>query len=320
MAVSGRWFVMAALLAATPLAASVPDHVYVFGDSFVDSGNANLGTGGLAANPAQGYFEGRFGDGYNFADVISKRLTGDYATPFLAGGQNYGVGGARAAGDTSLLGFTVPGLLSQVGYYQSVNGNTADPDGLYIINFGNNDVSAIQSGDTYGLTAGQYGALYTQNIVNLVLGLNALGAGRIVVLGVPNPTEAEGVTLQAQLDAGLDAISPLLTTPLTRFDYFDFFGRVLASPQSYGLTYNVDFTTPCIAVRPVTAAGIDCTGYFSFDGTHVTKPVQYAIAREVLSEAGLPTVPEAAVWAQLIGGLCLVGVTLRRRKLASVAA
>ncbi len=310
------------LVAAVPAAAALPDQVYVFGDSFVDSGNANLGTGGLAANAAQGYFQGRFGDGYNFADLISKRLTGDYATPFLAGGTNFAVGGARAAGDASAAPFPglIPGLNSQLGFYGSVFGSYVDPDGLYIINFGNNDVSAIERGDTYGLSAQDYGALFTSNIVNTVLGLNAGGATRIIVLGVPNPTEAEGVALQAQLDAGLDAISPFLTAQLTRFDYFGFFNRVLATPVAYGLTADVDFTTPCIAARPVINGSIDCTGYFSFDGIHVTAPIQRAIAREVLIEAGLPTIPEPATWAQLIGGLCLVGLSLRRRGWATVSA
>lgn len=312
----GHSMMLAALLVAAPVAAALPDRVYVFGDSFVDSGNANLATGGLAANAAQGYFMGRFGDGYNFADIISKRLTGTYATPFLAGGTNFAVGGARAAGDASAAPFpgVIPGLTSQLGFYGSVFGSYVDPDGLYIINFGNNDVNAIQGGDTYGLTAEDYGDLFTSNIVNTVLGLNAGGATRIIVLGVPNPTEAEGLALQAQLDAGLDAISPLLTAQLTRFDYFGFFNRVLATPQAYGLTADVDFTTPCIAARPVIAGSIDCTGYFSFDGIHVTAPVQRAIAREVLIQAGLPTVPEPGTWLQMIAGFGLVGVVARRRK------
>ncbi|WP_426169224.1 SGNH/GDSL hydrolase family protein [Sandarakinorhabdus sp. DWP1-3-1] len=320
----GHW-VMAAVLATAPLmpaAAALPSQVYVFGDSFVDSGNANIGTGGLAANAAQGYFQGRFGDGYNFADIISKRLTGDYATPFLAGGTNFAVGGARAAGDASAAPFpgVIPGLNSQLGFYGSVFGSYVDPDGLYIINFGNNDVSAIERGDTYGLTAAQYGDLFTANIVNTVLGLNAGGATRIIVLGVPNGTEAEGVALQAQLDAGLDSISPFLTADLTRFDFFDFFGRVLATPQAYGLTADVDFTTPCIAVRPVINGSIDCTGYFSFDGIHVTAPIQRAIAREVLIQAGLPTVPEPGTWLQMIAGFGLVGAFARRRTALRTAA
>lgn len=308
-----RLFAAVLSLVAAPAAAMLPSQVYVFGDSFVDSGNAFIGSGGFAAPPSQGYFQGRFGDGYNFADFISKRLTGDYATAFLAGGQNFAVGGARAGSDRLLDGFVVPGLVSQAGLYIGANGQVADPNGLYIINFGNNDVSAILTGDTGGLTPAQYAGRYVSNIVGLVGLLDTLGATRIVVLGVPDGSRAEGVALQAQLDAGLDSISPFLDAQLTRFDYFDFFDRLVAHPTRFGLTADVDFTTPCNAVRPVTAAGIDCTGFFSFDGIHVTEPVQFEIARAVLTQAGLPTVPDAAVWIQLIAGFGLTGFVLRRR-------
>jgi phospholipase/lecithinase/hemolysin len=314
----GLWLVSAvALLMAVPAAAQV----YVFGDSFVDSGNANIGSGGLAANPAQGYFQGRFGDGYNFADIVSKRLTGGYATPFLGNGTNFAVGGARAAGDTPNPLGTIPGLDSQRGYYQSIFGANVDPNGTYLIVFGNNDVSAIKNALPPGVTAAQYGALYTSRMVDAVNFLNAGGAGRILLFGVPNPGDPEGVALQAQLDAGLDAISPFLTTPLTRFDYFDFFAKVQAHPTAYGLAANTSFdpADQCNLVRPVTPTGIDCTGFFFFDDVHVTKPVQFEIARAVLSQAGLPTVPEPAVWLQMIAGFGLVGLVARRRSVVAIA-
>ncbi|TRW18408.1 SGNH/GDSL hydrolase family protein [Glacieibacterium frigidum] len=302
-----------AAMLALPAAAALPTKVYVFGDSFTDSGNANIGTGGAAANAAQGYFQGRFGDGYNFADFISKRLTGEYATPFLAGGDNFSVGGARAGGDSMSGPFVVPGLPSQRTFYASKYGNFVDPNGLYIINFGNNDVNAIQSGDIGGLTVPQYSAAYVTNIVQTIGLLNAGGATRIVILGVPNPDEVEGQALQAQLDAALDLIEPSLTADLTRFDFFAFFNALRASPQSYGLTADVDFTTPCLAARPVINGSVDCTGFFSFDGIHVTEPVQFEIARAVLTQAGLPTVPEPGTWALMIIGFGMTGLAVRRR-------
>lgn len=302
-------------------AAAAQTNVYVFGDSFVDSGNAFIGTGGLAANPAQGYFQGRFGDGYNFADIISKRLTGDYATPFLAGGTNFAVGGARAAGDTPNPLGLIPGLDTQRGYYESLFGSSVDPNGVYLIVFGNNDVSAIKNALPPGVTPEQYGALYTSRIIDAVQFLNNGGAGHILLFGVPNPGDPEGVALQAQLDTGLDAISPFLTTPLTRFDFFDFFARVQAHPTAFGLAADTSFNPDdqCNLVRPVTPSGIDCSGFFFFDDVHVTKPVQFEIARAALAQAGLPTVPEPAVWLEMIAGFGLIGLVTRRRKMAVVA-
>jgi phospholipase/lecithinase/hemolysin len=297
----------------SPALADPVSQIYVFGDSFVDSGNANIGTGGLSASAAQGYFQGRFGDGYNFADIISRRLTGNYATPFLAGGTNYAVGGARATDEYFIPPFpiAVPGLPQQLDFYGSQFGSAVDPDGVYLIVFGNNDVNAIQAGDTYGLTAEQYGDLYVANIVNTILALNAGGAGHILLFGVPNPSEAEGVALAGQLATGIAAIEPFLTSPFTQFDFFDFFGRVQADPTAYGLAPGTDFTTPCIAAVAVVNGSIDCTGYFSFDGTHVTKPIQRAIAIEALQLSGL-AVPEPASWTMLIAGFCLVGAAMRR--------
>lgn len=301
-----------ALLGALPAAAN---SVYVFGDSFVDSGNANIGTGGLSAPASLGFFQGRYGDGYNFADVIAKRLTGSYATPFLAGGTNYAVGGARAAGDSFIAPFpqAIPGLPTQQTYYFSQFGPTVDTDGTYLLVFGNNDVNAIQSNDIYGLTVGQYEDLYVSNLVSTILFLNAGGAKDILLFGVPNPNELEGQALQAKLNFAIAAIEPGLSSNFLKFDFFDFFAKVQATPQAYGLTADVDFNTPCIAAEPVIGQSVDCTGYFSFDGTHVTKPVQFEIARAALAQAGLGTVPEPATWLQMLLGFGLIGSIVRAR-------
>ncbi len=310
-------------LAVSTAAAAAAPNVYVFGDSFVDSGNAYLGTlpfvpplPGPAADPAQGYFEGRFGDGFNYADIISRRLTGSVTTPFLAGGSNFAVGGARAATDRVIPPFpgAIPSLPNQRLLYDSVSGGAVDPNGIYILSFGNNDVSALLSGDTGGRTPEQYGALYVSNFVDAVVDLSAGGARHIFVFGVPNPGQPEGVALQAALDAGLDAVAPGLTTPITRFDYFDFFGRLQASPVSYGLTATPDFTSQCILTRPLVAGSRDCTGLLFFDDVHVTKTVQFEIARAALARSGLGAVPEPTSWAMLITGFGLIGATQRRRR------
>ncbi len=310
-------------LAAAPAVAAI-DTVYTFGDSFVDSGNANLGTGGAAASAAQGYFQGRFGDGYNFADLISKRLTGSYADPFLANplaNTNYAVGGARAAGIRFIAPFPqpIPGLPQQVNnfYVPQQGGPFVDPNGLYILSFGNNDVGAIQAGDTYGLSVSDYEDLYVTNLVSTISFLNAGGADTIMLFGVPNPNEIEGLSLAGKLAVAIAALEPTLTSNFIQFDFFDFFARVQATPQAYGLTADVDFTTPCIDSETYFGGPIDCTGFFSFDGIHVTKPVQYEIAREALAQAGLATIPEPAVWLQMIVGFGLAGTIVRARRVVS---
>lgn len=56
--------------------------------------------------------------------------------------------------------------------------------------------------------------------------------------------------------------------------------------------------------------GIDCKGYFSFDGTHFTAQVQRGIARDIVQVLG---VLEPANWTMLIAGLGLVCTALRLR-------
>ena len=304
-------------LAAAPALAKYPDGYVVFGDSLVDAGNANIGTGGAAAPAAFGYYNGRFTNGPDFTDWLSKAATGSFTVPFLAGGSNFAVGGARAAGERIIAPFPtpIPGLNAQRDIWAST-GATVDPNKAYVLVFGNNDVGAILSGDTYGLSAFDYGQRYASRMAAAAAGLYLGGATKIILLGVPNPLQPEGVTLQAQLDASLaatEAAIPGLSSVLFKFDIMDFFTRLRAHPTQFGLTADVDFDTPCLAAR-IPGPGIDCTGYFSFDGIHPTAPVQLALAREVAAFAGVPGVPEPADWALLIAGFGLSGAMLRRRR------
>jgi phospholipase/lecithinase/hemolysin len=306
----------AALFAAMPAAAWTPSQIVGFGDSFTDSGNINAAVGDdRFADDALGYWYGRFSDGPNWFDLLHLANLGSYATASLLGGTNYAFGGARAAQDDLVIldgqPAAIPGLNTQLGFF-SVQGGGVDPNALYVINFGNNDVNAIQSGDTEGLTIEQYRAAYVNNIVNAVLGLTAFGAQHILVAGVPNPTEIEGQILQAQLDAALDLIEPGLPSTLTRFDYFGFFTALAADPTQFGLPADLDFVTPCL-VGEIPGPDIDCTGYLSFDGIHVTSAVQRALSIQIARQVGVNTIPEPATWALFIAGFGLVGAAVRRR-------
>ena len=312
----------AALLAATPAAAISYDGLYVFGDSLVDAGNAYIGTSGATAQPSLGYFQGRFSNGPVFTDLISQQLTGSYTVPYLLGGNNYAVGGALAAGDRPLLGFTVPGLASQLTIYNTAAHHVVDPNGLYVINFGNNDVSAILAG-TAGLDAvhaaaftAAYTAAYVGNIVGAVTTLSAEGATQFLIGGVPNPDIPQGVALETALDASLSAFVPAPGTTLTRFDYFSFFNQLRSNPVAFGLPATIDLNPADACIPQQLAFGFppDCTHFFSFDGIHPTAPVHVALALAIERQLGIATVPEPQSWALLITGFALTGVALRRRK------
>ena len=305
----------AATLGAVPAAALNPSTFYVFGDSFTDAGNIAAATGNTIPNPALGYWQGRFADGPTWVDRLSYAQFGTPTRASLTGGNNFSFGGARAAQDDIISAgppvVAIPGLVTQGGMYFAQVG-FVDPNALYIINFGNNDVNAIQGGDTQGLTVPQYQAAYVNNMVGAVAQLSAFGAKNILILGVPNPTEVEGQVLQGLLDNALDAAEPFLAANLYRYSYFSFFTRLQTDPTQFGLPASLDFTTPCL-VGETPGPGIDCTGYLSFDGIHVTSKVQQAIARDIAGFVGLADVPEPSTWAMMIAGFGLVGAAMRRR-------
>ena len=239
---------------AWPAAALTPTAFHVFGDSFTDAGNIAAATGNTIPDPALGYWHGRFADGPNWVDRLSYAQFGAPTRASLTGGNNFSFGGARGAqDDIQSVGppvVAIPGLATQGGLYFSQVGGV-DPDALYIINFGNNDVNAIQGSDAdrEGLTVAQYQAAYVGNMVGAVSQLSAFGAKNILILGVPNPNEVEGLVLQSLLDNALDATEPMLSANLYRYSYFSFFNRLQANPAQMGLPVNLDLNTPCLAAR-----------------------------------------------------------------------
>ena len=289
---------------AAPAAAVAPSQLIVFGDSLVDAGNIFLATGGIYNPPSRGYFPGRFTNGPDYTDLLSLKLYGTLSSPSLAGGSNYAFGGAKAATDADF----VPDITAQVATYRAAH-PVADPNALYIINAGGNDDFAVEGGTP------QQKAAAAQNIANTLANaittLDAAGATRILVTGIPNTT-VTGFGLDAVLQAKLDSIEPtLINADLKRFSYLSFFTRLVANPAAFRVPA---FTQPgaCFASVSPPAPGVlpDCSGYFTVDGIHPIAPIQAAIFREVVQVAG---VPEPMSWSMMIGGFGLIGTALRRR-------
>ena len=315
-------------LAATAPASAAFTKFVVFGDSFLDAGNVQAAVGPIFTNPQLGYWEGRFSDGPTWIDYLSYANFGVPTTASLLGGTNFAVGGARASGDDVRPEGTIPGLPSQLGLYAqylATTGQAFDPDALYVINFGNNDVNYIQDlldpGDPIFNPAAVPGvvAAYVTNMTGAVLHLRDLGAETVLLAGVPNPTEAEGQALQAALNLGVAAITPFLgNTDLVRFDYFSYFQTVLLDPTAVRLPATIDLTTPCLAAQPPSPS-IDCSNYLSFDGTHVTKIVQASLSIQIAHQLGIAAIPEPASWAMMIAGFAAAGAAFRRRSSATPA-
>lgn len=321
-------------VAASPAFALAPSQFIIFGDSFVDAGAVWQFSGNSLPPLGQGFWYGRWSDGPSWADDLGYAsfgrptpafnigaAPGTLPPPFVPGATNFAVGGARGSfDDVQALG-VIPSLPTQLEIFQAyllLTGQGFDPDALYVINFGNNDVNLIQS--LAGDPAAQMmvANAYVTNMTGAVAGLSAAGARNILILGVPNPSEAEGVALQAALDLSLDAVTPALApwTTLHRFDYFTFFDALVADPVRFGLpaTLITDPNRFCLAEVFPAQLGMDCSNYLLFDGIHVTRGVQKALSVEIGRLVGLAVVPEPSSWAMLIAGFGLVGSALRRRR------
>jgi outer membrane lipase/esterase len=305
---------IAAALALPSLASATSfSTFYVFGDSLVDAGNVRIATGGATPSAALGYFQGRFTNGYDYTDLLSIATFGTPTVASLAGGNNFAWGGARVVANTS---DSIPDLGLQLGAYAARSLGVGDPNALYVLNFGGNDVFALGRGDIGGLTAEQYSAQVITQYADSVRYLNVLGARNILITGIPNGTDPIGVALEARLQTALDALAPQLTqgTSFYRFSYINFFGRVATDPGSLNLPPLRTDTTCLRAQTP--GPNIDCTGFFFFDDVHPTAAVQAAAARDINRQFNLAPVPEASTWVMMIIGFGIIGASLRRKRIA----
>ena len=291
--------------------------VYVFGDSLVDPGNdlkafeelnsfpfVNIPNGAPTAD--KGYYLGRFTDGYNYADLVANKLIGEttqatfpYGVTNLAGisigavsrpsGNNlsFAYGGAEATQDDP-----APSLGTQVSIYHNF---TADPNALYVINIGSNDVlSLVPTGGTpvTGDAANQKLASVAQEIANDVVRLLGQGAGHIVVANIPDlgvtPAYTGAIdeatrrslltqyaqTVNADLKADLAAIAVPAGQSLQLFDFFGYTSGATGDPAGYGFS---NVTQALTTVQPTNPAATG-DGFLFFDPLHPTAQAHAQIA------------------------------------------
>ena len=283
--------------------------ITVFGDSLVDAGNVNSLNPAVASS-ANGYFDGRFTNGYDYTDLLSLSLFGTPTTASLEGGTNFAFGGARATNTSA-----VPDLGEQLGLFQGylAAGNEVDPTGLYVLNFGGNDIfAALQPGAPAGYDSDSAYLMvaansYAQGLQSLV----DLGATNFLITGFPNAVP-QSIEAEGYLFSALGALPLGEGVNVNFFSYLDFFNRLSTDPTAFGLPADLDFMTTCQAAGALP----DCTGYFSFDGVHPTAAVHQAAFNDIQAQFGFAAasgaVPEPATWALMILGFGLAGAAMRR--------
>lgn len=273
--------------------------VYVFGDSLSDAGYYRPFLLSIGVPAATAATLGRFttNPGPVWSEIIAQYYGGN-ANPSNAGGGIYAQGGARvAAASTS----TPPGgaqrpVTTQIGEYLASAGGAANPNGLYAIWAGGNDL----------LQAGAAGVASANDVAAQSARLRAAGARYIMVFGLPNlgltpgaqAGGAAGIALQTQASAGFNItlFNALAATGqrVIPVDVFTMLNEVAANPSAFGFT-NISGVA-CGPFPPFSAGGNSqfCTGstlvpgatptnYLFADGIHPTTGAHAIVADLVKS-------------------------------------
>lgn len=293
----------------------------VFGDSLSDSGNVSFLSGG--AIPGSPYFNGRFSNGPNYADVLASNL-GLPLTPSLFGGTNYAYGGARTDSQPFGAQFSTE---SQVGAY--VGGGLVDSSALYIVYVGGNNLSdAIVAVAMNPANAAAIATAAISNavgdITNSIIALAQAGATNIIVPNAPNlgltPRFSELgsaaiVAFATDLSIGFNSalaasLANVSGTNLIQVDVFGALQNLVDNPSAFGLT---NVTERCYTGddQNFTGGGSLCANpdqYLFFDGFHPTAAVHRTLAAAVSN-----AIPEPNTTLLLVLGLLMLTVAVQRR-------
>ena len=246
-----RFVLIAALLAFTPLGtpgapcAAEFNQFVGFGDSTLDSGYFryhSLGNSSqdqaLAALIAQGATGAFVGNGVMNATILAAKF-GLSAAPIGGGGTNYAVGGSLTATDKPP---TVPVTVQIQNYLTSVNG-AANPNALYIVKSGDNDLNFVPNPPNPDFLSQQAAALATS-----VSALQSAGARTImapnsynsaVYAGLGGDIAPGNAVKYANSESYMSARWAALTAAGVRFipaDLDSLFRYVVHNPASFGFT------------------------------------------------------------------------------------
>src|SRR5690242_812589 len=177
--------ILAGLLFSSAAAANDFSQVVVFGDSLSDAGNLSLSQGSptplrFTTNP-----------GTTTAENVATAL-GFTLSPSVAGGTDFAFGGAGVVQGVA----PVPTLPQQLAMYLGATGGSADPNALYQVWGGANDIFYLTgtSTDANVLAAGTAAAAQAE--VDMLGQLQAAGARYVVVYNLPDigktPASAAG--------------------------------------------------------------------------------------------------------------------------------
>ena len=248
-----------AIFASTSARADTFRGLVVLGDSLSDSGNA-----------------GRFTNGPVWVEGLAKHL-GLALRPSRAGGTNYAVGGARAAGGPNEL-------RAQVRAYLAERRGMADPGVLHVVWAGGNDLLAAglaanpdAAGPGAAAAVGEAVAALAQAGARTLLVPNLPDVGMTPALQTFGPAEAAAARRRTYayddaLARALDRVEARQPVAILRLDVRALAERVLADPGAAGFR---NLTKPCQG-RPT------CEGALFWDLVHPTAQAHARLAAAAL--------------------------------------
>ncbi len=288
-----------ALAAVPAFAQSAYSDTIFFGDSLTDSGHFRPAL--IQAVGPNGAAVGRFTT--NPGPVWAEFLAQFYGTGAVSanqGGTNFAVGGARTGVNTAGALGPIPSLTTQLGSYLSSRGGVADPNALYTVWGGANDLFAVAGGAPAAPTIGA--AVTSQ--VTVIGALQQAGARYILVPTIPDlgktpqflsqgaAGSAGGTQLSVNYNSALFGALNSAGLRVIPLDTFNLIREISAAPSLFGFT-NVTGTA-CGAVSSLTCTSGNfvvpnaAETYAFADGVHPTTGAHRIIGQYAVSVLEAP--------------------------------
>lgn len=288
-------------------------NLLAFGDSLLDSGNLNLAlsaTGGINTLPApegappRSYPAGQFTNGNVWTTQLGMK-------PSLAGGTNFGFGGATAVQNDD----NIPDLKAQVRAFRK-SGIKVDGNSTALLWAGGNDFRAFDDDMTERQVKRAVRKI-TRSIAKSVRKLYRSGVSNVIVFGLPEievlPESVRKYNEQlSEIMERLD--TKLADSDIQFFDTNSLFQEILfTASQTRELS-----RFPC--VYDPTGCALAPENYVLYDEIHPSEWVHSILADRISDQLGLTVdeevtaVPLPATAPLLLGGLVGFGLWARRRK------
>ena len=255
--------------------------IVVFGASLSDNGNATTIVPGLF--PGAPYYPGRASNGLLWIDVVAADL-GNSVKPFVNGGTNFAVGGAR----TCEISGTSPNpfdLCYQTILYLTSALNRADASALYVIDaatVGNNIFAVINN----GLSHSEITTTAPTDIAKIMDKLYKAGARKFLVTNVPDvgaTPRGQGLPSPATATALSNGFNATLNNELANFRASHSGADIRLADFKSAVAITTGFTNttdPCV-VNLVACATPDTYTYW--DNLHPTAATGRNMAKAALT-------------------------------------